>query len=267
MALDFVFWGGAIALAVRFPWLTPLAVLWIGAVPMHDLLVHGHEAVHRHITGARINEIACWLTHALSGISGTAYRAFHFDHHRYVHTPQDPEFRLLSSIRAGAPGWAFLAIPFVSHLAVNSYPFRTRKAMAVRRRTLVDIAGIIALHATLALLAGLRGYLLFVIAPIFTGLSIAVVARSVTEHHGTDPRDRWTNTRTIRTSRLLQFLWSNTNFHLEHHLFPGVPFHRLPAVSREIAAEAAARGSKLEIGYGRTTPRLLAERAHFKEAA
>jgi len=264
IALDFVFWGLSVALAVRIPSLTPLVILFIGAFPMHDLLVHGHETVHRHVADKWINELLCWLTHALAGISGSAYRAFHFDHHRWAHTARDPEFQLLSAIRKGAPGWTFLAIPFISHLAVNSYPFRVRKS--ARIRTVAELIAMVILHFAIAVLFGIRNYLLFVIAPIFSGLSIVVIARSITEHHGTDPRDRWRNARSIKTSPLLQFLWSNTNFHLEHHLFPGVPFHRLPALSRAIAAEATARGSAVEGGYLRVTPRLLREREHFKEA-
>jgi fatty acid desaturase len=32
-------------------------------------------------------------------------------------------------------------------------------------------------------------------------------------------------------------LYWNMNFHIEHHLYPGIPFHALPAVSRLVAAE------------------------------
>ncbi len=39
-------------------------------------------------------------------------------------------------------------------------------------------------------------------------------------------------TRSIRASALTRFFWCNCMYHIEHHLYPAVPFHHLPAVSR-----------------------------------
>jgi fatty acid desaturase len=44
-------------------------------------------------------------------------------------------------------------------------------------------------------------------------------------------RDLRRNTVTI-TSPLLGLLWANITYHLEHHLYPRVPFFKLPAVHR-----------------------------------
>ena len=35
---------------------------------------------------------------------------------------------------------------------------------------------------------------------------------------------------------VLRFLYLNMNYHLEHHLFPTVPYHALPVLHREVAA-------------------------------
>ena len=94
--LDLVLWVTAAALALRAgtPWAAILAIAFIGAIPLHDLLVHGHDGTHRLISRLRwANEFFLWLSHAVSGISGTAYRAFHLDHHRFAQTDRDPEVR------------------------------------------------------------------------------------------------------------------------------------------------------------------------------
>ncbi len=48
--------------------------------------------------------------------------------------------------------------------------------------------------------------------------------------HGRCPyvADMFVNTRTTFTTRLVRFLAWNMPYHIEHHAFPQVPFHRLP---------------------------------------
>jgi fatty acid desaturase len=65
-----------------------------------------------------------------------------------------------------------------------------------------------------------------------SGLYAASVLRSVTEHHDVTEGSVWTNARSIITHPALEFLWSNVNYHLEHHLYPSVPFHALPELRR-----------------------------------
>ena len=268
MGLDLLFWAGAAAGAacIDRSWATVVAIAWIGAFPMHDLLVHGHEGAHRHLARPRwLNELLSWFVHALVGISGVAYRTFHLDHHRWVRTPRDPERRLLSRIASGIPGWAYLAIPAVAQIEVNSYPFRARSPRPVRGAVLRDLAGMVLLHGGLALALG-RGYLLWVLAPAFTSLAIVITLRSVCEHHATEAGDPWTETRTMDSGALLDFLWSNTGYHLEHHLYPAVPFDRLPEVRRRISGELVRRGSCVDRGFLRTSLALLREPHHFRKA-
>ncbi|GAB1363675.1 hypothetical protein MASR1M32_29110 [Rhodobacter sp.] len=50
--------------------------------------------------------------------------------------------------------------------------------------------------------------------------------------HGDCPQvaNMFENTRTTFTNRLLRFLAWNMPYHVEHHVWPAVPFHRLPEV-------------------------------------
>jgi fatty acid desaturase len=45
------------------------------------------------------------------------------------------------------------------------------------------------------------------------------------------------STRTLKLNRFLQFLYWNMNYHVEHHMFPNVPFHALPQLRRAIEAD------------------------------
>ena len=63
-----------------------------------------------------------------------------------------------------------------------------------------------------------------------------VVFFGITQHAGLreDVLDHRLNTRTVYMNPLFRFLYSNMNYHIEHHLFPGVPYHALPALHEEI---------------------------------
>jgi len=50
--------------------------------------------------------------------------------------------------------------------------------------------------------------------------------------------DLFENTRTARTGPLFHWLGWNMQYHTAHHLFPSVPFHRLPELHRAIVARA-----------------------------
>jgi fatty acid desaturase len=265
--LDVLLWAGAAAAAVRIggPWASVVAILFIGAVPLHDLLVQGHEGSHDLISRRPwLNEAMSWFALGIVGISRTAHREFHLDHHRSPHGPDDPEFRLFDRVVKGVPGWAYLLIPFAATAGVDAYPFLAKKPARVRRAVVLDLALSALLHGALVAALGLRVYLLFVVGPMFTGLLLVNVVRSVCEHHAVPAGDEWQNARSIETSPFVGFLWSNVNFHLEHHLYPRVPFHRLPRLRRLLAGEYGRRGAHLSRGYLRTTVSLLREREHFK---
>ena len=56
------------------------------------------------------------------------------------------------------------------------------------------------------------------------------------QHGGleTEAADHRRTTRSMYVSRPLQWLYWNMNFHIEHHMYPMVPFHALPALHEEV---------------------------------
>ncbi|MEM9655610.1 MAG: fatty acid desaturase [Actinomycetota bacterium] len=63
-----------------------------------------------------------------------------------------------------------------------------------------------------------------------------VVFFGITQHAGLqeDVLDHRLNTRTVYMNPVFRWLYSNMNYHTEHHLFPGVPYYALPALHEEI---------------------------------
>jgi len=61
----------------------------------------------------------------------------------------------------------------------------------------------------------------------------------VTQHVGLaeDVLDHRLNARTIYMNPVLRFLYWNMNYHIEHHMFPMVPYHRLPDLHQLIKGD------------------------------
>ena len=79
---------------------------------------------------------------------------------------------------------------------------------------------------------------LFVLVPPFLGHQL-VLFFGLSQHVGLadDVLDHRLNTRTIYMNPVLRFLYLNMNYHLEHHMFPMVPYHALPALHEEVKAD------------------------------
>jgi fatty acid desaturase/nitrite reductase/ring-hydroxylating ferredoxin subunit len=78
--------------------------------------------------------------------------------------------------------------------------------------------------------------LLFIGLPSFYGVWLLWFF-ATTQHAGLreDVLDHRLNTRTVHMNPIFRFLYLNMNYHVEHHLFPTVPYHALPALHREVA--------------------------------
>ncbi len=46
--------------------------------------------------------------------------------------------------------------------------------------------------------------------------------------------DHRLNSRTVYMNPVLRFLYWNMNYHIEHHMFPMVPYHALPELHKEV---------------------------------
>ncbi len=70
---------------------------------------------------------------------------------------------------------------------------------------------------------------LFIVLPRFYGGPLAQLF-NITQHAGLDEDvyDHRLNTRTFEINPVFRFLYINMNYHIEHHMFPMVPFYALP---------------------------------------
>jgi len=250
--LQFAGHAGAIA-CFGYLWATQV---WFVAIPA--LLLYGtgvammfapvHECVHRTaFASRRLNDICGWIAGLFSLYNSTFFRQYHKWHHRYTQIPgKDPELddpkpgdwhEYLLEL-SGLPWWRgkFLMFWCVATGRIDRYPFLSaesgRAAIASTRWQLATYAGFFAVTAAVGHPEAIATYWLLPLAIGQPVLRFVLLA----EHTGcTEDNNPRTNTRTTLTLLPLRFLMWNMPFHAEHHLYPSIPFHALPAAREQLA--------------------------------
>ena len=102
---------------------------------------------------------------------------------------------------------------------------------------------------------------MFVVLPRFYGGALSQVF-NLTQHAGLDEDvyDHRLNTRTVSMNPVFNFLYANMNYHIEHHMFPMVPFYRLPELHQLIKDECPPAYPGLWAAYREIIPALLRQR-------
>lgn len=89
-----------------------------------------------------------------------------------------------------------------------------------------------------------------------------LVVFGTTQHAGLaeDVLDHRLNTRTVLMNPVLRFLYLNMNYHLEHHMFPAVPYHNLPRLHALIGPDLPPPYRGLVHAYRDIVPALWRQR-------
>jgi fatty acid desaturase len=100
--------------------------------------------------------------------------------------------------------------------------------------------------------------LMFIGLPSFYGAWLWVTF-SLTQHAGLaeDVLDHRLSCRTVYLNPVFRFIYWNINYHVEHHMFPMVPYHALPALHEEMKADTPPPYHGLWEAYGEIVPTLL----------
>lgn len=241
---------GATLILLKVP-LWPLIMVGQGVL-ICFLFTALHETTHR--TPFKTDTLNVWVGRicgALVLLGSDWFRYFHLAHHRYTHDPElaspKPETRLEYVIYLSGVPETFARITTLIRNATrenqDSYvPERAKARMMKEAQVLLVIyAGIAGLSVMLWTPVVLYVWILpFLLGgPFLRGYLLAEHARCP---HVASMLD---NTRTTLTTRLVRALAWNMPYHAEHHAYPAVPFHKLPAFH----AHTKPHISHLENGY------------------
>jgi fatty acid desaturase len=69
--------------------------------------------------------------------------------------------------------------------------------------------------------------------------------------------DHRLNSRTVLINRVFRFLYWNMNYHVEHHMYPAVPYHALPRLHEAIKADCPVAYPSMWAAYREFLPALV----------
>jgi beta-carotene hydroxylase len=208
---------------------------------LHNLVFAGHHP--------RLNSALGWLYAFWSGISASQFARWHLDHHVQLGSAtRDPKRHHLSpkvnsrllKLSYFTPVLFFRYFRAAAREAASYEPaLRTR----IGRERAASIGGHLALQLILLLLAGGGAWLRAYALPVFFVFPVAFAVNRIGQHYNIKEDDPAGWTTWVRGHWFWDFLFLNSNYHLEHHYYPGIPFYNLPVLQRML--EPVYRAHKL----------------------
>ncbi len=220
----------------------PLWPLFI--LPQGILLVFlftlSHECTHKTpFRSGWLNDVIGHLVSIPIALPFIWFRYFHLAHHKWTNRPdKDPELagkprpgnwpELLLYL-SGLPYWAGMSRVLIQNavgrIDAPYLPARQHRAMRIEARLLLGFYAI----AFLSLFYSSALFWLWV-CPVL--ICQPFLRLYLLAEHGLCPpvANMLENSRTTFTNRIVRFLAWNMPYHAEHHAFPNVPFHQLPAL-------------------------------------
>ena len=242
-----------------------VVVAFIGA-RQHDLIiVFMHDGAHRRLHPNRaVND---WFSELVLAwpfllFSMRTSRRNHFAHHRHLNTERDPDWvRKASWIYPRRPSdmarllaLYLLGFGFARFVYAASKIARWPAAPVDRRFLVAKIAYVAAAVALIGLSGTWLPVLLFWVVPFATWFQLVFNVRSMSDHSEIAGRTGFfAMSRNIRLgplARLFALGGGPAFFHTEHHLYPSVPYHRLPALHARLMQDPVyAEGLHVTDGF------------------
>ena len=226
-------------------WLTMFVHGIVLSVPAYAI---SHETAHGSVFKTRwLNKAVLWVTSVLYMEEPWHRRYTHHNHHSHTwHVDLDSQmpFDTPMTLR----GWLLEA----SGIALLMFHARVLFALATRRYTATMQAVIpetklpvatrnarimLSIYLGIAALAvaGISWPLWFIVIPRLLGAPVMLLFTLIQHvEMAENSPSIIDSTRSFRSNWLGRFLYANMNYHIEHHLYPSVPFYALPQLSAAI---------------------------------
>lgn len=231
-----------------------LPLYLLAAAALHGISLFTHEAVHGTLSKNR------WLNGVAGAVCAipvlqnfSAYRVLHLRHHQHLGEEGDPDhyanYTRWSWLVFGM-NWARLLIGYpVYIIAIPILGFKHGN-LAARAGILAEVAatGLVIAFVVISPLPAAwiwHGWIIPMLV-INTMVNIRGMSQHTLLEHADD---EIRGTRSILTVPIVRFFMCNENYHLEHHLYPGVPWHHLPKVHVALADHLRKQGAPYISSY------------------
>jgi fatty acid desaturase len=283
-AANFALW---LALVGATGWLAYLAWPTAWAIPAFSLygVVYSssdsrwHELSHGTPFKTRwVNEVLYHLCSFMTLREGFRWRWSHARHHTHtVIVGRDPE---IHGTRPPSLFWFFMGWTYLKGGLLELQTVLHHASGHITRDAKLYVPQsewpkmvwscrvyVLLMAAVVAACVGLGSVLpaLFIVLPRFYG-GFLHFTQAITQHIGLaeDVYDHRLNARTVLMNPVFSFLYSNMNYHVEHHMYPMVPFYQLPALHELIKHDCPPPYPNLRSVYKEMLP-VLFKQVHNPE--
>jgi fatty acid desaturase len=233
---------GSIRFGFDDPWIwIPLAALQGTVILSFIILLHEvvHETVFRKRRPRLLRLLGlCYSVPSI--ISASQFTRWHLDHHKGLGSAtEDPKRAHLSPKRNAR--WykalymtAALIVIYGKASATEARSYTNELRRRIRLEKLANVALHAALVAAIWWMFGGAAVVRAWLVPLAVFFPPAFMLNRLGQHYWIDPKDpaKW-STR-VDGSPVVNFLFLNSNHHIEHHYFPSVPLYSLPALNRRL---------------------------------
>ncbi len=244
---------GAEMLGQRFSWFVSIPCWILAGASLHGISLFTHEAVHGTLSRNK------WVNGVLGALCAwpvwqnySAYRVLHLEHHADLGGEHDPDH--YSNYTRWTWGvftlnWMRLLIGYPVY--ITAIPILGWKHGSWKARA--GIAVEIVCCASLAWLAWQTfpaSWLLHAWLGPMLFINTMVNIRGMSQHTLLEHSDdEILGTRSILTGPIVRFFMCNENYHLEHHLYPGIPWYRLSSAHQLLEPELRRLGAPFISSY------------------
>jgi fatty acid desaturase len=212
-----------------------------------------HEVVHNSVfrTARPFWDRVFGLAYAsTSGISASQFTRWHLDHHDNLGDGHDDPKRHWLSPKRNARWFKLLyCTPVLMPLyfraaAQEARSYEPGLRRKIQRERLATFALQFSVLAALVSFGGWGAALRIQIVPYFVVFPVAFTLNRLGQHYDIDPTHPLKWSTLMRPSRTWDFLFLYSNYHLEHHYFPRVPFYNLRKAHMKLRPLYAELGLK-----------------------
>jgi Na(+)-translocating NADH:ubiquinone oxidoreductase F subunit len=275
---DTILWFGLILGAAAATWF--LWPSWWALAPYFIYAtLYGSTADSRwHEAGHGTAFKTDWMNNALYEIASfmvmresTVWRWSHTRHHSdTIIVGRDPEIAVPRPPDLAGLAKGFFGLPvypkYLKHIIMHSFGKMSADEMTyipesefpkIYRRARVYVLIYLATIAT-AIATGSILPLLFIGLPHIVGTWLMLVY-GLTQHTGLAENvlDHRLNCRTVYMNPINRFLYWNMNYHVEHHMFPLVPYHALPRLHEVVKSDMPTPYPSLIAAWREIIPAVL----------
>ncbi len=272
-------------IAIRYP--HPVVIFICGILmARHQLAfaVFTHDGAHRRLfKSATLNDyIGQFVVGAPLLFSMFSYRHLHLKHHRAPLAPDDPDISLTGGYPVSKASFARKMVRDLTGLSyfkfISYFIYLAGKPKAQLKKLTPEEAArvsksdrvpgwlvsvsIISVNFLIWFTLYMFGhgwfYLLWII-PAMTVLQFLLRIRGIAEHAGYQPNEnQMLNSRTvINPFEAFFFAPHNVNYHIEHHVYPSIPYYNLPKVHALLKERGALPQANLYTSYRQVVAELV----------